>query len=1069
MAYPAEMQRLQQEVAQAAASCKCEATLQRALNVLTGERSVLVDSFYKAKEVLQHWNFLEGWRHAKVEDYMPSDAPEVLKSLRESPGHFGLDIGGTLAKAAQLLEAGQDHMPPSTFGKTGTFHKELSFQLKLPDMVRDVHFLSGATFGLEMVLKSLQGLEAAEPAPVPAMRRVVVAGGGAHRLAQLFRESLTVEVVPFKEMESLVSGLALLHHYGPEDEVFQILPDGTKEFVDWPDPMYPCIIVNIGSGVSVLRVDQGEDGSSPFFTRLGGTATGGAAFLGLVRLLTSAKTFHECLALAQKGDARNVNKLVSDIYGEEGCGNLGLAPGLTAAHFAKVTMKDFDNPCYSEADVATAVLTMVVSASTVIARAFSRSVASTTATGSSHNDARKSEERKDEDAADGRVRRFHSTGCGSSWDLQAAAQRSKAQLLGAAPYPGERKTPVFFVGGFLAENRRAWEIISRSSLQIGPELRFVRGSSLRGAKPIKLETGKVFGEIALMSEDCKRKGRCTALKHSELLSLHRDDFQCIGMSQENGVRERAAYLRCVEEGLLEDMSYVDLQAMAGNLTEKSYVGEHEILQQGAEVDRVIFVKSGFCKLVRQLHPKYTEMFCRYAHYGEPMPNPFAEGEGGLRVGQKGVWPDQHRTKRKSTKTEDVSANSSFSIKSLAGHQMLKKVLPLMATEETGEASSPSAEKRPGRTDTTSSSSAEAPKEERAPDQGLQVVVDIISKGSSVGVMELMEGLTYQCTVISAPLAEIYSISKFDFIRTHKTITHRLFCNYKARLSDSQLIWRLVQKYRWDHYKRGLLSEIRSWNSSASRGIIDREDPVPMTGASSLGDETCLRVGRGEKLWDARAQTPPNETYDPGRAVKQIFHVDCSRDDDGKPVVTVEREQRDASMDDFERKLQDTMATARYRDKLRRTAKNVASGTSLENGSAKAGANAVALTQELEEAAKKTLEEYQQVQKERIEGLRQAARDKVKSEKTPREPKRSARNLLRQQTRREFGRPPSASRGSRTHRATVAAGLANEPVALPAVRKIRSIPVKLQHSDGARSISASPRVPRQSRLSREKGG
>ena len=45
-----------------------------------------------------------------------------------------------------------------------------------------------------------------------------------------------------------------------------------------------------------------------------------------------------------------------------------------------------------QADVATAVLTMVVSASTVIARAFSRSVASTTATGSSHNDARKSED-----------------------------------------------------------------------------------------------------------------------------------------------------------------------------------------------------------------------------------------------------------------------------------------------------------------------------------------------------------------------------------------------------------------------------------------------------------------------------------------------------------------------------------------------------------------------------------------------------------------------------------------------------------------------------------------------------
>eukprot|EP00439_Symbiodinium_sp_Y106_P039263 s1212_g4.t2 len=430
------------------------------------------------------------------------------------------------------------------------------------------------------------------------------------------------------------------------------------------------------------------------------------------------------------------------------------------------------------------------------------------------------------------------------------------------------------------------------------------------ASVMMLEPGKVFGEIALMSEDCKRKGRCTALKHSELLSLHRHDFQTVGVSQENGVRERAAFLRCVEEGLLEDMSYVDLQAMAGNLTEKSYVGEHEILQQGAEVDRVIFVKSGFCKLVRQLHPKCTEMFCRYAHYGDPMPNPFAASEEGLRVGQKGVWPDQHQRKRRPKKSEDSSANAEapFSIKSLAGHQMLKKVMPLVEKTEEAEETSPAGEKRPRfRTDTNSSSSAEAPSpQDRGPaaGQSLQVVVDIISKGSSVGVMELMEGLTYQCTVISAPLAEIYSISKFDFIRAHKTITHRLFCNYKARLSDSQLIWRLVQKYRWDHYKKGLLSEIRSWHSSASRGIIDREDPAPMTGGSSLGDETCLRVGRGEKLWDARAQTPPNATYDPDRAVKQIFHVECTRDEDGKPVVTVDREQRDASMDDFERKLQD---------------------------------------------------------------------------------------------------------------------------------------------------------------------
>lgn len=51
---------------------------------------------------------------------------------------------------------------------------------------------------------------------------------------------------------------------------------------------------------------------------------------------------------------------------------------------------------------------------------------------------------------------------GRSLSAEETATGAKAQLLGAAPYPGPRKTPVFFVGGFLAENRRAWEIISRS-------------------------------------------------------------------------------------------------------------------------------------------------------------------------------------------------------------------------------------------------------------------------------------------------------------------------------------------------------------------------------------------------------------------------------------------------------------------------------------------------------------------------------------------------------------------------------------------------------------------------------
>lgn len=479
--YPT-LEQLQQEVVEAAKLCSCEASLRQALQRLQAPATPIKESQSgifgglgesleelgnKAKEALHRWHFLDGWAFGdRAQDYMPEDVTEVLRSLREGSGVFGMDIGGTLAKAAQLLAPGEGHISPSTFGKTGTFHKELSFQLKVKDVMHDVHFLSGATYYLEMVLKSLQKDPSPKPS-IPTSRRIVTAGGGAHRLAKLFMDSLTVEVVPFKEMESLVSGLTFLHEHKPDKEVFKIQPDGTQEFVDWPDPLYPCIVVNIGSGVSVLKLDASEDGKEPYFTRLGGTATGGAAFLGLVRMMTRAKTYPDCLALAQKGDATKVNKLVSDIYGQDGCSNLGLAPGLTAAHFAKITMKDFNHPDYSEEDIAAAVLTMVVSASTVIARAFSRSVASSTGP-------------KDEKLTQAPYSRGRST---TLEDLRGSAPLvSKAQLIGAAPYPGERKTPVFFVGGFLAENRRAWEIISRSfrNLDCGPAL-FLRHADFLGA------------------------------------------------------------------------------------------------------------------------------------------------------------------------------------------------------------------------------------------------------------------------------------------------------------------------------------------------------------------------------------------------------------------------------------------------------------------------------------------------------------------------------------------------------------------------------------------------------------
>lgn len=79
------------------------------------------------------------------------------------------------------------------------------------------------------------------------------------------------------------------------------------------DSAYPYLVVNIGSGVSILRVDARH-----VYERVGGTSLGGSTFLGLVSALTGCRTFEEAIAMAAAGDSTKVDMSVGDIYGEIG-------------------------------------------------------------------------------------------------------------------------------------------------------------------------------------------------------------------------------------------------------------------------------------------------------------------------------------------------------------------------------------------------------------------------------------------------------------------------------------------------------------------------------------------------------------------------------------------------------------------------------------------------------------------------------------------------------------------------------------------------------------------------------
>jgi len=99
---------------------------------------------------------------------------------------------------------------------------------------------------------------------------------------------------------------------------------------------YPYVVCNIGSGVSVLVVRSHND-----FKRVSGSSIGGGFFQGLCSLLCKCDTFEEAIELAARGDNKNVDKLVRDIYGKGYESDTINLPGDTvAASFGKVCSKE---------------------------------------------------------------------------------------------------------------------------------------------------------------------------------------------------------------------------------------------------------------------------------------------------------------------------------------------------------------------------------------------------------------------------------------------------------------------------------------------------------------------------------------------------------------------------------------------------------------------------------------------------------------------------------------------------------------------------------------------------------
>lgn len=230
--------------------------------------------------------------------------------------HVAADIGGSLAKVVYFSRE-------NGHAESGGRINFLSFETdKIDDCIE--------------YLRQLQSKHKQSNGESKATELSVMAtGGGAFKFYDRIKERLGVDVVREDEMECLIRGLDFFVTEIPS-EVFTYNdtdPENAIVFQEaHADEVYPYLLVNIGSGVSMIKVSGPSQ-----FQRIGGTSLGGGTLWGLLSLLTGARNFDDMLAMADKGDNGAVDLLVGDIYGEGmGYEKIGLSERTIASSFGKV-------------------------------------------------------------------------------------------------------------------------------------------------------------------------------------------------------------------------------------------------------------------------------------------------------------------------------------------------------------------------------------------------------------------------------------------------------------------------------------------------------------------------------------------------------------------------------------------------------------------------------------------------------------------------------------------------------------------------------------------------------------
>ena len=276
--------------------------------------------------------------------------------------HVGLDIGGTLAKVVVVAPERLLKHVSTLFSNAVMIHEKFSSE-EHDIRPEDLGFANSS--GSERLAFEMFSFDSRDIGALLSFLKELLAPLGEHRFsvhvtgggAVKFRSELqsafaTAVFVKVDEVEAIAKGFSFLVRrlnsafiFASEDRSWTPVP---PEEVLAP---FPLLLVNIGSGVSMIKLEGPDQ-----YERVQGSAIGGGTVLGLGKALFGAKSFEEIMDLSMQGNSGNVDISVGELIGAPPTDDLWNFNTLASSLTKLLTL---DKSAVSRADLAQSIVRMV--------------------------------------------------------------------------------------------------------------------------------------------------------------------------------------------------------------------------------------------------------------------------------------------------------------------------------------------------------------------------------------------------------------------------------------------------------------------------------------------------------------------------------------------------------------------------------------------------------------------------------------------------------------------------------------------------------------------------------------